>query len=173
MYYLLITSCYSQQSRRNVTMIFNVRQISRQIRFRCICTKKLQNRWLKLRSERFVRTHRSYESPCFSIVFPNFHCLKIARTAFVAVRNGICERDLNHSLSKVITSTLCRRSNHWLLLSKLVHDFLQGIHALVKGGGRGRERTDPMANYTMIFFFRVEFDYLYCLYCICAASLFC
>ena len=38
----------------------------------------------------------SYESPCFSIVFPIFHCLKIVRTAFVAVRNGICDRGLSN-----------------------------------------------------------------------------
>ena len=47
---------------------------------------------LMLRSQRFVRTIISYESPCFSTVFPNFYCLKIVRTAFVAVRNGICDR---------------------------------------------------------------------------------
>ena len=50
--------------------------------------------YVMLRSQRFVRTIISYESPCFSIVFPNFHCLKIVRTAFVAVRNGICDRGL-------------------------------------------------------------------------------
>ena len=41
---------------------------------------------LMLRSQRFVRTIISYEPPCFSIAFPNFHCLKNVRTAFVAVR---------------------------------------------------------------------------------------
>ena len=32
----------------------------------------------------------------FSIVFPSFHRLKIVRTAFVAVRNGICDRGFSH-----------------------------------------------------------------------------
>ena len=48
-----------------------------------------------LRSQRFSRTIISYESPCFSIVFPNFHCLKIVCTAFIAVRNGICDQGFN------------------------------------------------------------------------------
>ena len=43
-------------------------------------------------SQRFVRTIILYESSCFSVVFPNFHCLKIVRMAFVAVCNGICDR---------------------------------------------------------------------------------
>ena len=47
---------------------------------------------IKLRSQRFVRTIISYEYPCLSIVFPNFHCLKIVRTALVAVRYVICDQ---------------------------------------------------------------------------------
>ena len=41
--------------------------------------------YFMLRSQRFVRTIILYESPFY-------HCLKIVRTAFVAVRNGICDR---------------------------------------------------------------------------------
>ncbi|XP_030834953.1 uncharacterized protein LOC115921555 isoform X1 [Strongylocentrotus purpuratus] len=51
-----------------------------------------------LQSQRFVRTIIEYESPCFSIVFPNFYCLKIIRTALVAVRNGICDRGFRFHL---------------------------------------------------------------------------
>ena len=35
------------------------------------------------------------------MVFPNFHGLKIVRTAFVAVRNGICDRGLSNTVSGV------------------------------------------------------------------------
>ena len=53
---------------------------------------------IMLRSQMFVRTIISYESPCFSIDFPNFHCLKNpSYTAFVPVRNGICDRGYNSS----------------------------------------------------------------------------
>ena len=57
---------------------------------------------LMLRSQRFVRTIISYESPCFSIIIPNFHCLKIVRTAFVAVRNGICDRGFGREKSNTL-----------------------------------------------------------------------